>query len=455
MITRKYSLVIAMLMCVLISFIADAQKPTYAHLTSGPVRKSSQLLRASEAPTDINNDTIAVLIVSSSLDNLVFDGSGVGKDLSGKPIVTKRHDKGIYEYTVGVLVGYDNVTVKHDKYAAVTVNLSSPAKPLEKWLVSITPVEAEHFETAKVRGGNKKYQVYLRLDSYSDIYVDEQPVKRSGGSKKTTVELEEGSHYITTKYKGKKTDQKIDVQKNGTTVDARFGGSVIVKNAKDVKLTGSDNPTPELIKHDGSTYEYDNMYGDYELYAKATGIKIGSVREKIFVGHRSDKTYYIDEMIPYSFALYHGSSAQPLGFSVGFCKQWGALFSFHVNIKSKINTVYGEAEIVSPPKEDDEDGEVEKSAVSTQCTFSAGPVWRFYRNFYLHVGIGCVRYISTETPKVLDPDFKAKWGFSTNAEVMWRFRNFVIGVGYLHQFMDHPYDPNAQNQVTFSAGVAF
>lgn len=420
----------------------------YSHLEIEGVDKAQRTVPDSLVKLDANGDRMAQIIIESPLDGLVFENGGVYKE-NGKTSHTKVKRGSQYQYTVNFLQGYDRMDVKHPEYVGTTIILKAKSQPGEIWRVKVMPVDAAEIETAQVDNSDFRRRVRLKTDNFSKVYVDEELLVERNSPKNYEVRLEEGKHYIHSQYgNGKAYRQSIDVKKDGQEVDIRYGGEVTIKNGKDVSITSHASPQADLLNHKGNTWEYDNLYGEYTLRAKPTGIKIGSVTKTFNMSMRGKKTFYIDEMIPYVFLLYHGSVAQPLGLSFGFCQRWGFMVSYHTNIKTKINTIFGEAELINHADPD------KSGSYATQWTITGGPIWRFYRKFYLKIEGGGVNYISTSNPKILDPGFKKKWGASVSAELMWRFGNFMIGAGYMQQFVDKPFDPNIGQQFTFSAGFA-
>lgn len=391
-----------------------AKNQNYSHLEVESVDKSQRTVPDSIVKLDANGDKMAQIIVESPLDNLVFENGGLYK-INNTPSVTKRQRGNLIQYTIDFLQDYDRIDVKHRDFVGTTIMLGSKAKPGEIWRVKILPVEAEEIETATVDDRDYKRPVKLKTDNFSKVYVDEQLVVESNSSRNAVIRLEEGKHYIHSQYgNGKKYQQSIDVKKDNQEVDIRYGGEVDVTNAKNVSFTTYSNPKPMLMYHEGRTYVYDNLYGDYTLHAESNGTMVSkSVSKDFKIGSRGSKTFRVDEMVPYFFLMYSGTISEPLGFSMGVCKKWGWNLTFTSNVE-----------------EDEED---------MQMSFTTGPMWRVYRKFYLIAEGGAVNYLKDE------------WAGEASLKFMFRFRSFAIGLGYTKLFTDD-IDSDLLN---FSIGLAF
>lgn len=433
---------------------AQTEEPSYAHLKVESVESSQRMVPDSLVKLDHNADPIALLIVESPLDNLAFEDGGLFKD-QGVPYVSKRQKGKLYEYTVGFMQDYNTINVKHDKYAQAQIVLKDYAKPRQIWRVIVQPVEAAEIETAEVNNMNFKRSVIINTDNFSDLYIDDEYKSRNKSNRSLNVELEEGTHYITSRYDGKKFDRKINVNKNGVTADARFGGELTVRNGKYVSFLNYGNPEPHEIEWKNTKKVYDNMYGEYYVTATSTDWIPREASKTIKIGSRQNKTIWVDELITYWFLMYHGTIAEPLGASIGVCKKFGFMISYCNNVMTKINTTYGMSNVEQTSKDQNTGAETKgKWMGMTQITIAGGPMWRFYRKCYLGIEGGGVRYMSTKEHKIMDPDYEYKWGLSLSAKFLYRLKNLVFGVGYTMQAVKKPFDPGIANSLNFSFGLA-
>lgn len=428
---------------------SSTEEPDYAHLKVTSVEKTNRLVPMDQQKLDFNGTPLAFIIVESPLSGLVFEGGGVYKNESGEVDMTVVPQGSKYKYTVGMLEGYNDLTVKHNEYHQAVITLPSKTEPNNMWRVGVEGVEAVEAQTALIDVINTKYPVNLTLDTFSDLYIDEVYNSR----KPKVIDLEEGTHYLSSRYDNQEYEQKIDVKSGKTNnLDMRFGGEIVVKNASSVEFPKEPIPLRE-IKHKGDTYFFDNAYGTYTLKAKPAGLSVGSVRTSFKVGKRGKKTVWVDELVTYAFIMYHGTHLQPFGVGIGACKKFGFYASYSADAKYKVKTPYGDTHFTSTSTYQGSTS-TSKTLRSTSMTFSGGPMWRVYRKLYLQVGGGGLYYLQTDEPKVLTPGFKYKWGWTLNADIWIRIKAFAMGVGYTKGNVKNAYDPNLKNQFRFSVGMA-
>lgn len=413
-----------MLACGMIYSLAQSNdSPKYAHLTVESIEKAQRTAPDSIVKYDGNMDPIAILMIESPVRGLDFEGGGVFIDDSGKKYVdVKKRQNGTYLYTVGILQGYRSLTVKHNDYASTNIDFGNPTSPKELWRIKIIPVEAAKIETAQINEENKKYRVEVESDYFSDLYIDNVNEYRNKDSKTHIAYLTEGIHYISSNHPGGSPfERRINVKENSNNkVEVNYGSEVEATNAQNVSYTPHGNAPDARYNGDrssGRTVVFDNMFGEYTLHAQSNGTMVSKDVTKTFkIGSRKHKTFRVDEMVPYTFVLYSGTNEQPIGMSLGWCKNFGLNYTMTIG--------------------------AEEIDESYQMNFTIGPMFRVYRKLYfvLEGGAGSCK----------DEYDGLEWGFTASAKVMLRLRSFAIGVGYTKFFVDS----SKSDQVNFSIGFA-
>ncbi|MDE5786774.1 MAG: hypothetical protein K2H98_09600, partial [Duncaniella sp.] len=423
--------------------VGAAQSDKYSRLEAditcnAPGRVFPELIK-----TDFNGDTLGVVIVTSSIDDLRFDGNIFGN--VGEP---QSLEDGNYAYTLFLTEGSTGLKIRSNEYHEANVKFPMPIAPARLWTINVTGVDAVKGEVADIDEQEYTQPVSINTDQFASLYIDEEIVPWINDP----VYLEEGAHYVSARYGDERYDQKIYVRKKPLEVDARMGSSIIVKNGKDISLRPVQSaPTPE--RHVvGNNEKYTGLLGVYELQADPRALSIKTVKKRFEIGQRDSREFRIDEMVPYGMICYHGTHVQPFGVSVAVCKNFGWFFSYSTDAKTKINTPYGETEF---SKFDPSSAQRETKIRNTSYTLSTGPMIRLVRKFYMQLGGGMVRYLSTSEPKILTADYKYKTGISANLEFQFRFKGFFIGTGYTHQFVSDAYNPDIANQISFTIGIAF
>lgn len=417
-----------------------AQERGYSYLSGEIVSNTPKSLPESLIKTDLNGDTISVIIVRSDLNDLSFYGN-----VYGEPVKTKTAE-GI-EYVLNLTEGSRNLKIRSNDYHQADINFPKAIGSKELWEINITGIEAPQVSTVEVNDVDYSHNVRIAIEPFAELFIDE-----TFSPKTDSISLEEGTHYITSKYRNYKYNQKVNVKKEDLDIDARLGGTVIVKNSADIKfhaIQGSEAVRKKITSH-GNVFEFGDMVGRYIMEGTPNTISRRSVKKEIEVTPRSRHLYIIDEMVPYGFIFYHGTNVQPFGFNIAICKRFGIFASYSSDAKIKVKTKYGEIKFI----ESDSNSE-SISPRTTSMTLSAGPMVRFWHKMYLQVGIGWAHYLSTSEPKILTADYKYKSGLSANAEFIFRIKAFAMGVGYMRQFAKEAYNPNISNQLTISIGMAF
>lgn len=428
-------LVLFILILITIPSISTGQV-TYNRLEIKLEKDTLQNVPEDKQSTDINGEYVGYILVISQLPDLSFEGS-----ISGN-IVIENNEDGLLYY-VPVISDTKTLTINHKNYHQTKYNFP-PLKGNEMRMIEIIGVEADDANVVEIKDVSNNRNITVNKEYFTDLYIDE--ILRNGSQ----FNLEEGSHYLKVKYGDQEFEQKINVDNSTNYFEIHLGGEVIVKNASDVSFRYNNSmcPDPQLEQHSGSTYVYQGMLGDYTLVGKPAGIAIGDVSHNFKVSKRSTKTFYLDQMVNYMFITYHGTHIQPIGASLGFYRKFGFLISYSTHLKDKVNTPYGETDFTYTNNE----GEKKKVSRSVSQTLSGGPIFRLWRNLFLHVGAGWAYYLQTSEPGVLTYDYKYKSGLSINGELMFQIRNFIIGAGYTHQFVENAFDKNLSNQIAFSAG---
>lgn len=306
------------------------------------------------------------------------------------------------------------------------------------WDYQIIPITADQPDLVQINETDFRYGVNLDKDPFTALFIDEQFVPES-----ENLKLEEGIHYISVVFKSNRYDKKVNVNKDKQEIKVRLGGTAKVTSASEITFTPSDPTDPEanLVKSKGSTYEFNGMLGRYILKGKPKGIHFRTVQKKVAIDPRSHSVFRLDEMIPYIFILYHGTTTQPLGVNMAYCKNFGWFSSYTTDLRSEIETPYGETAFF--------DDESEKTSKVTSLTISSGPMCRLWRKLYMQLGAGWVYYLSTSQPKILTADYKYKSGISVNVDLFFKFKSLVLGAGFHHQFVKKPYNPDMVDQFSF------
>lgn len=410
----------------------------YDRLEIKTVGEKSSIVPEEKIKKDINDEFVGYILVKSPVSDLSFEGDIVGD-------VLKENQDNIYFYYVPMVKDSKILTINHNIYHQVKFNFPFKLKGNELWEVEIIGIEGTDKKLVDIDHIENTQLITIDKEYFTDLYIDEIL------QKETTTSLEEGSHYIKVKYKSQEYEQRINVDSNNTNFNIKLGGEIIVKNAGDsIKFiyNKTEATQPLLEKHKGNTYIYDGMLGTYTFIGKPSGLTIGEISHKFNVSKRSSKTFYLDEMINYGFISYHGTHIQPVGVSIGFYRKFGFLISYSTHLKSKVKTPYGETDFTYT----NDEGEQKKRSRSVSQTLSGGPMFRLWRNLFLHIGAGWAYYLQTSEPGVLTYDYKYKSGLSVNGGLMIQFQNFIIGAGFTHQFVENAFDKNLSNQIAFSAG---
>lgn len=386
---------------------------------------------------DHNGDPAALIEIRSQLDGLKFSNNVIKVDSE------KGYDANIYY--VYVIDGTKKLQVNHDNYLNVEIDFPDPVRGDEMLTDIIVIGDMFDTDTVMILSETDTYPVNVRYDDFATLYIDNQQVENTD-----TVYLEEGLHSFTTKHGKYSYSTDVNVKRrNYNNVDPRVSGKVIVKGL-DYKATEKtfipygDAPTPNAMSDNGKSYKFDHMLGDYKLHATAS--THAWVEKNITVTPRSHNIFRLDEMVGYLLVMYHGTNLQPLGLSVGYCKDFGGFISWSTDIRTSIKTPYGRVEFKDKNGEDD--------FRTTAMTFSAGPMFKVVRKLYVQLGGGTVRYLSTGDKKILTSDYKYKWGGSACATLFYRYNNIIFGAGYTHQFVKNPFNTGWRNQVNFSIGWA-
>ncbi|MDE6561808.1 MAG: hypothetical protein K2K75_10540 [Muribaculaceae bacterium] len=437
--------VVILLLYIVSINVCIGQDNRYAHLSSDFVRNQPLRLPEDMIRTDLNGDTISVLIVRSEIDDLTFDGN-----VFGEPIKNYLAD-GI-EYRINLLKGSKDIRIRSNDFHQVVIDFPYPIRSMELWEVNVKGVTAPEIRIAETGENDNTYAVTIFAEPFVQLYIDEDYTTGSYyNNNEYLKKLEEGAHYITSKYKDYEYSQKVNVKGDGQEIDAKVSGSVTVYNASQVEFKSIQSPEANYISGGGrDTYNYDGMLGRYVMIGKPNSISFGTVEKTINVAPRTHQIFRLDEMVRYGFILYHGTNLQPFGFNLSGCKDWGFYLSYCADAKSKINTTYGESDFY-----DSDNGNQTHTIRSTSMTLSAGPMFRLWHKLYLQIGPGWAYYLSTSEPKVLTADYEYKSGLSLNAELFFRIKAFMMGVGYMRQFVKDAYNPNISNQLSFSVGIAF
>lgn len=418
-----------------------AQNEKYSRLEAVITCANPQRISHEWIKTDFNGDTLGMVLVSSPIDNLKFDGNIFGNVDSPRLIAD-----GKYTYTLYITDGSPGFKVRSSKYHETSVHFPSPIAPNQLWTVDVNGIDATVGEIAEITEQDFSQPVTIETDKFATLYVDEELIT----SKNEPVLLDEGAHYVSVRYGDERYDQKIRVRDKPLEVDANMGSSIIVKNGKDISLLPLGSaPKPECHAI-GSNEQYTGLLGEYVLTATPSALSFRPVKKTFKIGQRSTREFRIDEMVSYMMYCYHGTHLQPFGFTIAACKRFGWFFSYSTDAITEINTPYGKTEF---SEFNPSTNKKETKIRSTSYTLSTGPTIRLIRKFYLQVGGGMVRYLSTSEPKILTPDYKYKTGISANMEFQFRLKALYIGAGYTHQFVSDAYNPDISNQISFTIGI--
>lgn len=439
------------LMALMAFAVCQAQQAAYSVLECQLVSDDPEDLPEHLARLDHNGDAIACVMIWSPLNDLKFSNNVFEE-------VQKSGNDAGYVYLVNLINGTKSLTIRSDRFHEVELKFPHPVKSGELWKAEVGGKEAPKENIVENVNEDNTYRVHIQAEPFVNLYVDENLVSPYGKADTYsypyvyTLDLEEGKHYIASKYNDEEYPVKLNVKKDGQTVDAMMGGTVIAKNAKDVRITAINGPEAHYKPGGGSsTYMYDGMLGTYYLEGRPSAISISRVKKRFTVGQRSKTVFRLDEMVSYMFLMWHGSVQQPFGFTLAGCKNFGWSFSYNTDIKSKIETPYGESHFYS----EDSNGGESKTIKNTAWGLATGPMIRIWHKWYLKVEGGFVRYLQTSEPKVLTADYEYKTALAIDAEFFWRIKALMIGAGYQKQFVKDAFNPNIENQLSFSLGIAF
>ncbi|MDE7350536.1 MAG: hypothetical protein K2N25_05670, partial [Muribaculaceae bacterium] len=389
--------VILSLMAILTLLVSNAQEAAYSRLECELVSDIPGVMPENLVREDFNGDTIACVLVRSDLDDLTFFNNVFEK-------VQKSRNEAGWTYLVNVIKGSKSLIIRSNRFHEVELKYPHPAKSGEMWYVDVQGIEAPEVKIAENINDQNTRRVRIDAEPFVNLYVDEEFISPYGkadtyGYPYTyTIDLEEGKHYISSKYEDEEYKVNLNLKKDGQTVDARMGGTVIAKNAKDVTITPIDGPEPHYVMGGGAhTYKYDGLLGTYILHGKPSAISISSVNKRFKVDQRSKTVFRLDEMVSYYFIMWHGSNLQPFGFTVGGCKNFGWTFSFNADAKSKIETTYGETHFY----ETNNSGGDSKTIKSTAWNITTGPMIRLWHKWYLKLEGGVGRYLQPSEPPVM------------------------------------------------------
>ncbi len=433
-------LLLIMIFCAMPA-VGLAQNEKYSRLEAVVLSAEPEAVAPGLIKTDFNGDTLGVVMVTSPLGNLKFDGN-----VFGTPAAPEMFMDGTYVYTLYMLQGSIVLKIRSSEYHEAKVVFPDPIAPAKMWSVSATGIEAVKGDIAEIDSKEYVQPVGISADDFATVYVDEEIVPGVSAP----IYLEEGTHYVTARYNNEQYEQKIRVRNKPLEVDARMGGSITVKNAKDIIIRAWGKAPQPVLVDKGNHVEYTGLLGEYSIYAKPKTLSIKSVKKDFKIDQRGSREFRIDEMVPYMFICYHGTHLQPFGFTVAGCKRVGWFLSYSSDAKTKINTPIGKVKFEGT----DSEGNKTFKIRSTSYTLSTGPMFRLKRKFYLQVGGGLARYLSTSTPGILTEGYKYKTGISANLEFQFRIKGFFIGAGYTHQFVSEAYNPNIANQISFTIGIA-
>lgn len=431
--------------------VCYAQQAAYSKLKCELASEKPSVLPENKARIDHNGDTIACVIVRSNLGDLSFVGNIFESPEKSENIVG-------YSYLVNLINGSKDLTIRSKNFHEGHVVFPKPVKSGELWYVDVEGLEAPEVNVAEIDNSDNTLKVRIETEPFVDLYVDEELVATNKVVDKSqfpyiyTLDLEEGKHYITSKYGDEEYPVKLNLKKDWQDVDSRMGGEVIAKNAGGFAIIPVDGPEGHQIYGSGkNTYQYDGLLGSYRMIGHPSAIRSTEVVRDFKVGQRSKTVFRLDEMVTYAFIMWHGSNLQPFGFTVGGCKNFGWTFSFNADAKSKIDTPYGETEFYGT----DSSGKTTEKIKSTAWTITTGPMIRLWHKWYMKIEGGMVRYLQTSEPHMLTADFEYKTGLAVDAEFFWRIKALMIGAGYQKQFVKSAYNPSIANQVSFSLGIAF
>lgn len=425
-----------LLLAVLMSIAADLCAESRLTVTMEKVTKGTVPDYMME--TDINSDPTALVVVRSSLDGLDFSNNVV-------KVNKQVEDNGItFLYYVYLLDGTQKLDVSHDEYLHYEINFPERLKGNEMISDIIVAGERYDTQTAEIIDETGKHRVVIDYDDFATLYIDNQKV-----ANRDSVFLEEGKHDLKAEYGKYSYSPNVDVKGRVNHVDALLSGEVVLKGVygspMQSALTPKGNyPDAELKTSHKGSYTYGHVLGQYSLDEYAS--THAWVHKNITVDKRSHNVFRLDEMVGYLLVMYHGTHLQPFGLNIGYCKDFGGFVSWSTDLKWSVKTAYGKIDL--------KDKEGKDTFKSTAMTFSAGPMFKVFRKVYAQVGGGAVRYLRTGEKHILTGDYKYKWGGSACATIFYRFKNYIFGAGYTHQFVKGAYNPGLRNQVNFSIGWA-
>ena len=424
------------LLLIALSMIGAASyaQSSYAHLRASLDAQEPQSLPEKLIKKDLNDNPASVVLVSSSITGLQFDGNVM------EAAESQGIDDDSYIYYVYITAGTKRLTIKHNSYVQTIIEFPRTVGSCELWNMTVTGIDAQNL----VEGEDVEYKrdVIIKIEPWARLYVDE-------ALSHNVKSLEEGTHYIVSRYHNTEYSQKVNIQKDNQEIDARLGGEVVVKMAKELAVTplpGTAAPAPNVVSDFGNLRTYDGMLGHYQLNGKPNVATLRTFKKIIEVDSRSHTVLNLDDTVPYMFLMYHATYPQYLGFELARCGKLGFFLSVCCDYIKKINTSNGVINFVGSDSD-----KTYKSTVTTVC---AGPMFRLYRKLYLQAGAGWVKYLSTGEAGILTADSKYRNGFAANADLILRINSFSFGTGYKRMFLKDAYNPELVNQFSLSVGIA-
>lgn len=416
-------------------FAAMSQDKEYSYLSGKFVTITPKPIPEEYKDIDNNGDSISLVVVRSPIDNLMFEGNYLpSSSMSKMPQA--------YVYYMKMGKGSNKIVIRSDNFHQVEMIFPKPLGQNEMWEIDVEGIQNE-VQIAEIAEIENTFKVKISTEPFVELFVDNELI-----SHENPHILEEGIHYIASKYGKYEYSQKINVNHKAMDVDANLGGTVIVKSAGKVEFESIDSPDAIPVNTKDGYYEFGSMVGCYRMEGKPNSLSLRLIKKQIEVDPRSKTVYRFDEMVPYGFLSYHGTHLQPWGINYAQCGNFGFFLSYCTDAISKIDTPYGKTEFIDSVNK-------KKDTKSTSMTFSAGPMMRLLHKLYLQLGAGWAYYLSTSEPNILTADYKYNSALSTNIEILFRYRSLIIGAGYVHQFVKAAYNPHIENQLAFTMGLAF
>lgn len=366
---------------------------------------------------DFNGDATSLIRFESDLDSLSFSGNIMG-NINHTGLV----------YDVYITSGSKSIKIEHPKYLSYEIEFQNPIhgnELIDGYKITGITETVQHILLDKDKK-DTDYRVEIKAPLSVTVFVDNEEI-----DDQRIVYLRPGIHFFSAEYNNstlvKPIEKRINAN-NDNIINFGIDGKIPIhytrKNAH-ASITSLKESLPPMQRSNTDGTEFYGLNGEYLVKVYCDGYEPKRKKFKISDGKTADvwSPKWHDIYNNNTFISYQFSTLLPIGFNLSYCRKWGLYFS-----------------AAFKPKDDEH---MEKR----QC-YMIGPMMRLQRHWYLQAGLGMYGDISEWE------DGSASINCAIGASIIYRVRNFNLGVGYQHYFAeDDEYLDSQLKHLNFSIGL--